>query len=192
MSTFDDKPSLPSIGHEISRPSSTSTVASANYSQHRHGSHASIQLPALNTLARVASNSPPAMRTSLDSNDNVSRRGTPPKQSSPPPRCVCCSSEEGKATIYGGMSKRTFRDQAIKTVGNTRRGLDVPKETFLSCTSYWVAVLEVRLDMMASRLMMCWRGAGARGAQTAPRSRLLLSAPPSHRTSQLQKPLLPH
>ncbi|UPX10296.1 GATA zinc finger protein 3 [Ascochyta rabiei] len=56
---FDHK-TLPSIspeiiGRDISRPSSSSTVAS--FTQQRPGSHASMQLPALSTLASLASTS---------------------------------------------------------------------------------------------------------------------------------------
>ncbi|KAJ4351078.1 hypothetical protein N0V95_004182 [Ascochyta clinopodiicola] len=56
-----DHPTLPSIspeiiGRDISRPSSSSTVAS--FTQQRQGSNASIQLPALSTLASLASTSP--------------------------------------------------------------------------------------------------------------------------------------
>jgi hypothetical protein len=80
---IEDK-QLPSIGHDISRPSSSSTVAS--YTQQRHGSHASIQLPALSTLASVASNSPTA-HNSNDSNVNM-RRDTPEQKMPSPPRYV--------------------------------------------------------------------------------------------------------
>lgn len=76
---------LPSIGHDISRPSSSSTVAS--YTQQRHGSHHSIQLPALSTLASVASNSPAAHNNSNDSNSNT-RRDTPERKMPSPPRYV--------------------------------------------------------------------------------------------------------
>lgn len=79
---------LPSIGHDISRPSSSSTVAS--YTQQRHGSHASIQLPALSTLASVASNrpnSPAANYTNNESNSNTTRE-TPERKMPSPPRYV--------------------------------------------------------------------------------------------------------
>jgi GATA-binding protein len=73
---LDDK--LPSIGHDRSRPSSSSTVAS--YTQQRHGSNASIQLPSLATLASAASNCPAAANmNSNDSNDNT-RKETPEKK----------------------------------------------------------------------------------------------------------------
>lgn len=83
---------LPAIGHDISRPSSSSTVAS--YTQQRHGSNASIQLPALSTLASVASNSPAANNHSNDSNDNT-RKETPEKKMPSPPRYVAnaCTEE---------------------------------------------------------------------------------------------------
>jgi len=77
---FDDK--LPSIGHDRSRPSSSSTVAS--YTQQRHGSNASIQLPSLATLASAASNCPAANMNSNDNNDNM-RRDTPEKRMPSPP-----------------------------------------------------------------------------------------------------------
>ena len=70
MSTIlEDRPPLPAIGHDLSRPSSAaSTVAS--YTQQRHGSHASIQLPALSTLASVASSSPPASKDNKESKES--------------------------------------------------------------------------------------------------------------------------
>lgn len=81
---FDDK--LPSISHDLSRPSSSSTVASS-YTQQRHGSHASIQLPALSTLASVASTSPPTANHSQDSShDGTTKRDTPEKKMPSPPR----------------------------------------------------------------------------------------------------------
>jgi hypothetical protein len=61
--------------------------------------------------------------------------------------------------------------------GDRRRGLAIREEPFLSRTLYCVIVLYVRWVLMAWGSMMCWRGAG--GARTAPRSRILLSAPPS-------------
>lgn len=89
-STLEDKPPLPAIGLDISRPSSTSTVAS--YTQQRHGSHASIQLPALSTLASVASTSPPANKESNEGKESKENNGngtpsggTPRKMPSPPP-----------------------------------------------------------------------------------------------------------
>jgi hypothetical protein len=82
--TYEDK-QLPSIGHDRSRPSSSSTVAS--YTQQQHGSHSAIQLPALSTLASVASNSPPAHSTSNDGNSNL-RRDTPEQRMPSPPRYV--------------------------------------------------------------------------------------------------------
>lgn len=75
---------LPSIGHDLSRPSSSSTVAS--YTQQRHGSHHSIQLPALATLASVASNNPAAHNNNNDSNNM--RRDTPERKMPSPPRYV--------------------------------------------------------------------------------------------------------
>lgn len=53
----EERPSLPSLGFDISRPSSTSTQASSHYSQFRHGSNPTptIQLPGLSTLASLAS-----------------------------------------------------------------------------------------------------------------------------------------
>jgi hypothetical protein len=81
---LDDK--LPSIGHDRSRPSSSSTVAS--YTQQRHGSNASIQLPSLATLASAASNCPAAANmNSNDSNDNT-RKETPEKKMPSPLRYV--------------------------------------------------------------------------------------------------------
>jgi hypothetical protein len=82
--TIEDK-QLPSIGHDRSRPSSSSTVAS--YTQQRHGSHSSIQLPALSTLASVASNSPAAHQTSNDNNVNM-RRDSPEQKMPSPSRYV--------------------------------------------------------------------------------------------------------
>ena len=53
----EERPSLPSLGFDISRPSSTSTQGSSHHSQFRHGSNPipTIQLPALSTLASLAS-----------------------------------------------------------------------------------------------------------------------------------------
>jgi hypothetical protein len=59
----------------------------ASYTQQRHGSHASIQLPALSTLASVASNSPAAHKTNNDSNVNL-RRDSPEQRMPSPPRYV--------------------------------------------------------------------------------------------------------
>ena len=59
----EDRPSLPSLGFDISRPSSTSTQASSHYSQLRIGGNPTVQLPALSTLASIASiasTAPPA------------------------------------------------------------------------------------------------------------------------------------
>jgi hypothetical protein len=59
----EDRPSLPSLGFDISRPSSTSTQASSHYSQIRNGGNPTVQLPALSTLASIASiasTAPPA------------------------------------------------------------------------------------------------------------------------------------
>lgn len=60
--SIDERPSLPSIGHDISRPSSTSTQSSSvhPYSLQRHGSNSSLQLPGLSALASIASSSPAA------------------------------------------------------------------------------------------------------------------------------------
>ena len=53
----EERPSLPSLGFDISRPSSTSTQGSSHHSQFRHISNPipTIQLPALSTLASLAS-----------------------------------------------------------------------------------------------------------------------------------------
>lgn len=81
---FEDK--LPSIGHDISRPSSSSTVAS--FTQQRNTSNGSVQLPALSTLASVASTSPTTQNIRNESNDNNARRPTPEKKMPSPPRYV--------------------------------------------------------------------------------------------------------
>lgn len=90
--TYEDK-QLPAIGHDRSRPSSSSTVAS--YTQQRHGSHHSIQLPALSTLASVASNSP-AAHSSNDSNSNMRRDSPEIKMPSPPMYVVANPFGEGE------------------------------------------------------------------------------------------------
>jgi hypothetical protein len=61
----EERPSLPPLTFDISRPSSASTQASSRYSQLRHSSNntPTIQLPALSTLASLASlasKTPPA------------------------------------------------------------------------------------------------------------------------------------
>ncbi len=54
----DQRPSLPPLGHDLSRPSSTSTQASyTTHSQSRHGSNSTLQLPGLKALASLASSS---------------------------------------------------------------------------------------------------------------------------------------
>jgi hypothetical protein len=72
---------LPSIGHDISRPSSSGTTAS--YTQQRR---VSIQLPALSTLASVAAKSP---RETGDDNDNSGREKLEGKMPSPPRYVEC-------------------------------------------------------------------------------------------------------
>jgi hypothetical protein len=70
--SIDERPSLPSIGHDISRPSSTSTQSSSvhPYSLQRHGSSSSLQLPGLSALASIASSSPAASNSPNNSHNN--------------------------------------------------------------------------------------------------------------------------
>ena len=99
---LEDK--LPSISHDISRPSSSSTVAS--HTQQRNGSNASIQLPSLATLASAASNGPTA-NNSNENNDHMSKE-TPEKKMPSPQRYV--ANPRG----YGWRQSRALRRRYLR------------------------------------------------------------------------------
>ncbi|KAJ5028143.1 signal recognition protein [Bipolaris maydis] len=104
--SLDDR--LPSIGHDISRPSSSSTVASPPHQQqHNSGSNVSIQLPSLATLASAASNCPTANPTSNDNNDNT-RNNTPEKKMPSPPS----KPSNGLSMTYATSAPATAGGQA--------------------------------------------------------------------------------
>ncbi|KNG49960.1 signal recognition protein [Stemphylium lycopersici] len=101
--SFEDR--LPSITHDISRPSSSSTVAS--HTPQRNGSNASpIQLPSLATLASAASNCPAAHTSSNESNDNT-RKDTPEQKMPSPP-----STSNGLSMTYATSAPATAGGQA--------------------------------------------------------------------------------
>lgn len=77
--SIDERLSLPSIGHDISRPSSTSTQSSSvhPHSLQRHGSNSSLQLPGLSALASIASSSPAASNSPNNSHHNNTPNSRP-------------------------------------------------------------------------------------------------------------------
>jgi len=114
---FEDK--LPSIRHDSSRPSSGSTVAS--YTPQRHGSNASIQLPALSTLASVASNSPAA-----NASNDTPPHDTPPEKKRPsPPR------------LSNGLTMTTYATAAPATAGGQAGSPPVCQNCTTSTTPLW-------------------------------------------------------
>ena len=99
-STLDDKTALRSIGYDISRPSSASTVASFAHHHHQHqhqqqrpsSDHGPLQLPALTALASVASKRPAAGKDTMEDStrnsnnrEDAGRTGPTTHLSPPPP-----------------------------------------------------------------------------------------------------------